>query len=411
MPTNRVSFKAWLFSALLLLCAPPEAHCQASRLGLSYDTTISIGVEGSESFQRILLLGANDRGVWTFIPSPKPTDSVLLKRLDLSSLACTSFRVVVPGLRLQLAQPRYTAISADSTHLAILFVHVLLLFDLVRTPSLQVRYHSSLPLIEPFDYANLSDSILFLGRYYDYAPDATKRKGLLVALNLLTGASHSWAPSLLGIEMTHFQPSHYIDSRGSDVLSGEPVDYRVIHLNRDLLPLDSFKRTPPHWRTADTSIFSNLRRIFPPEKARALTDSLDVLKEQFSTIENVQFANKNQVLVRFVNFDARGDRKKYYDRWVRNGESRWILQDSDVTLTEPDPAIPTTRDNFPIFGYSTGKTAAYCGERYIEIRAMAPVLRLGRSTKEIKQEESEILKHRDVEYEFVVYNVLRIASK
>jgi hypothetical protein len=167
---------------ILLLLWPASLFAQVGGISSSYrlDTIVSSGVQRSESFQRILCVAVSpENEAWTYVPSPESADTMLFVRLDLKTHKCSRFSVLVPGLQLQLAEPRYRAIAANRNTLAVLFGHLLVTFNLVRSPRIALSYKSSMALHEPFDYVGLDDSLLLLGREFDYDKETTPKSTLL----------------------------------------------------------------------------------------------------------------------------------------------------------------------------------------------------------------------------------------
>jgi hypothetical protein len=203
--------------------------------------------------------------------------------------------------------------------------------------------------------------------------------------------------------MTHFQPSHYIDFTDSRVLISKILSYHVDLYDSHLSPTGSLQRTPPNWRNADPKLFEGLRKKFPPEKARAMTDSLAERKEEFSSIENVQFIFPDEVIVRFNSFDTAGHRRKFYDRWM-NERGAWKLVSSDVVQVAADSCAILDDNNYLSDEYSFTNASSFGGISYVEIKSAAPTPRIGHTIEEAGKLSDEYLKRNEPEFVFTIFH-------
>jgi hypothetical protein len=329
------------------------------------------------------------------------TDSFCFTFIDKSSKRVQNISPRSSELKKIMFSPEIHAIAANDRYVALVYFMKLALFSITeKNGAISLEFYKAFDIPEAYNYLYFNtDNYILGGRIYNREKNAHEKNSLIHTFrlkdgNLIQGASFN--PPFEDVEFSHFSPSHWIATNGTDIAVSQTTTYQIDMYDTAGTHKYAITEQRPEWVQMEKKRLKQLRTVVPEHQPGILIDSLkNDNDKRISRIEGVWFVNKNLLAVRYYIVDTTiKKRLRYFDLYE--------LQDSKATLVKKglvDFKFPVdihkivTTHNFDMLSWNYTN---FVGTNEILIlRNFTPVTYLGKEWTEGKKEEEKYYDEHD----------------
>lgn len=177
------------------------------------------------------------------------------------------------------------------------------------------------------------DNILYLINDYNFStnPDDRISFGCFNLLKLKNTSTHKVSFSHIALSM--FSPTNWVDYCDGKFLVSDNISYCIKIYDKDIMLIDSLKRTGLDWKKIPEELPIKLNKKFKTKHdPSAIFNTLTpYIEDSASFVWYTKFIDRNTILVKYTYPAQMGkDMSTTFDIWKCDGANKWFLLDSGL---------------------------------------------------------------------------------
>lgn len=203
----------------------------------------------------------------------------------------------------------------------------------------------------------LNNQLCLIDDKFNSRSDRTKKNIYIGKLNLNEVPLHiatDYIYNLENFELTWFQPRSIIsyDITNDRFFISDILDYKIRIFNKGILQ-DSILYKVPTWNDSLTLIIKEKLITFKNQKRIEPKDLFEILRDNFyssSKIRQIQYLNKDRLLVIWQGPDMEHNMNIHLDLWQKTNE-KWIMIKNDIQTIEYNEDKSVHQNNYLSLGF------------------------------------------------------------
>ncbi|MBS1538212.1 MAG: hypothetical protein JST20_10745 [Bacteroidetes bacterium] len=396
-----------LSAFILLLLAAIQLYSQeAIQQYFVLDSIIPLNKVGDFGpSSRNIIMAAGDSFLLCYVGTDEDkSDGLSFIRLHLPSKKVDSFTVQVPNPNFPLSSLVANKMALNQRYCVLLFHKSIIVLEFSNN---QLQFKRWIPLQTPYGYIGIQGTTIIVGRCYNSHPLDADTPTALLKINAESGViGESIYPSFDAIELSHFQPSHWVDFSSNFIAFSQTLEYKIDIFNKELKRV--FTITKNEWNRIDTSALHAIRQRSERTEPKQIIEELrKSLGEDGQRIIGINFISDSMLVVCGVANQAKEKKMRtfYYDIWqLSNGQ--WKLYHENLKDTKPMGNIVCHAENFPYSGIDYNST--FTKEWTASVR-VAPdrkiLLQPGKEYSKIYTETDNYISRHEPTFQIYIYKL------
>lgn len=310
--------------------------------------------------------------------------------LDLRTMSMTSMSIAVNGLDNLQGAESVRALAFDREYLWLVTDYRELL--ICRRDGESFRHKATHKLDDSYGYLGMQRGQAIAAKIYNSHPLDSPHKTILRLFDPVNAdPRQSMYPEFDFIELSHFEPHHWVDIARNHIACARAASYHVKIYNRNLEETATLQRRPSSWLPIDVALGRDRVKDIDPSQAKAKIDAVSPLYYDASSLNEVHFLGDSILAVKIRV-------KRYEDGYARYSWDFWRYRDEDWHLAAQDmiqsyaqrqPKRRITQADFPLI--PDRSMMFYHGDYLIALRFGSGNSALNKSYQQFAEEEDNYI--------------------